>query len=124
MVRAIGLSNTYDVDVVRKLSTGEEGRGVEVVQNRWYERNGWDKDVAGYCRENGIMYQYVCWFFYGCSFLYALCSIIPYPNPDPDDTDFSCPFFSDVGCWLLIQIFLDLNGFTETSATRIRIISS
>ena len=57
VVRAIGLSNTYDVDVVRKLSTGEEGRGVEVVQNRWYERNGWDKDVAGYCRENGIMYQ-------------------------------------------------------------------
>ena len=63
VVRAIGLSNTYDVDVVRKLSTGEEGRGVEVVQNRWYERSWWDKDVAGYCRENGIMYQYVCWFF-------------------------------------------------------------
>ncbi|KAF9501697.1 Aldo/keto reductase [Pleurotus eryngii] len=46
-VRMIGVSNVYDVDE----------REVQVVQNRWYEGNGWDKDVYGYCRAHGILYQ-------------------------------------------------------------------
>jgi hypothetical protein len=29
------------------------------VQNRWYEGNDWDQKVFNYCRELGIMYQYV-----------------------------------------------------------------
>lgn len=53
-VRMIGVSNVYDVGVIKAL-TGV--RKVEVVQNRWYEGNHWDKDVVKYCMDNGIMYQ-------------------------------------------------------------------
>jgi len=53
-VRIIGLSNTYDV---KKLAALQKVRKVQVVQNRWYEGNGWDKPVLNYCREHGIMYQ-------------------------------------------------------------------
>lgn len=55
-VRMIGVSNTYDVDILQELS---KKRKVEVVQNRWCKKNGWDKDVLDYCRESGIMYQWV-----------------------------------------------------------------
>ena len=50
------MSNTYDVRVLARL---HKERVVQVVQNRWYEGNGWDKAVVGYCREHGIMYQCV-----------------------------------------------------------------
>ncbi|KAF9022057.1 Aldo/keto reductase [Hymenopellis radicata] len=53
-VRTIGVSNTYDVGILRALS---EVRKVQVVQNRWYEGNAWDIDVFQYCRANGIQYQ-------------------------------------------------------------------
>jgi len=53
-VRMIGLSNTYDV---RKLAALQKVRKVQVVQNRWYEGNDWDKQVLNYCREHDIMYQ-------------------------------------------------------------------
>jgi len=53
-VRKIGLSNAYDVGLLKAL--GAE-RQVQVVQNRWYEGNKWDKDVCSYCRKNGIQYQ-------------------------------------------------------------------
>ncbi len=29
----------------------------EVVQNRWYERNSWDREVVEWCRANGAQYQ-------------------------------------------------------------------
>ncbi len=50
----IGVSNTYDVKVLIALG---KARKVQVVQNRWYEGNEWDKKVVTYCKENGIMYQ-------------------------------------------------------------------
>ena len=50
------MSNTYDVRVLARL---HKERKVQVVQNRWYEGNGWDKAVVGFCREHGIMYQCV-----------------------------------------------------------------
>lgn len=53
-VRSIGVSNCYDVDVLKALV---EERKVEVVQNMWCARSGWDEEVVAYCRENGIMYQ-------------------------------------------------------------------
>ncbi|KAF9446559.1 Aldo/keto reductase [Macrolepiota fuliginosa MF-IS2] len=53
-VKLIGVSNTYDV---RILATLCKVRKVQVVQNRWYEGNGWDKSVFGFCKEHGIMYQ-------------------------------------------------------------------
>ncbi|KAK0448715.1 NADP-dependent oxidoreductase domain-containing protein [Armillaria borealis] len=53
-IRMIGVSNTYDVGVLRAL--GQE-RQVQVVQNRWYEGNAWDQDVVRYCKTNGVAYQ-------------------------------------------------------------------
>ena len=65
-VRMIGVSNTYKVAVLEALGSV---RKVQVVQNRWYERNGWDRDVTRYCKANGVMYQYVT------------ISILPMPMP-------------------------------------------
>lgn len=55
-VRMIGVSNTYTVSVLEALG---RARAVQVVQNRWYENNEWDKEVCAYCIQRGIMYQYV-----------------------------------------------------------------
>ncbi|KAL4244320.1 NADP-dependent oxidoreductase domain superfamily protein [Abortiporus biennis] len=54
-VKHIGVSNTYDVRILDAL--GDAGRRVQVVQNRWYEGNEWDKEVVDYCRRNGVQYQ-------------------------------------------------------------------
>lgn len=56
-VKYIGVSNTYDVEILEALER-DGGRRVQVVQNRWYEGNEWDKDVLSYCRKYGIQYQY------------------------------------------------------------------
>lgn len=50
----IGLSNTYDVRILAAL---QKARKVQVVQNRWYEGNQWDRQVLTYCREHEIIYQ-------------------------------------------------------------------
>ena len=55
-VKYIGVSNTYDVRVLEALET-EGGRRVQVVQNRWYEGNGWDKEVLAWCKRFGVQYQ-------------------------------------------------------------------
>jgi diketogulonate reductase-like aldo/keto reductase len=55
-VHMIGVSNTYDVNILHALS---RERKVQVVQNRWYEGNDWDKQVLNYCKEHEIQYQYV-----------------------------------------------------------------
>lgn len=55
-VRYIGVSNTYDVAMLEALER-DGGRRVQVVQNRWYEGNAWDKDVLAYCRKRDIQYQ-------------------------------------------------------------------
>ncbi|KAF8210668.1 NADP-dependent oxidoreductase domain-containing protein [Mycena galopus ATCC 62051] len=53
-VKKIGVSNTYDVHTLQALSAV---RPVQVVQNRWHEKNRWDRDVCSYCRDNAIEYQ-------------------------------------------------------------------
>jgi diketogulonate reductase-like aldo/keto reductase len=55
-VRMIGLSNIYDVTLLAALHKAKQ---VQVVQNRWYEGNHWDKQVFDYCRDHEIMYQCV-----------------------------------------------------------------
>jgi aryl-alcohol dehydrogenase-like predicted oxidoreductase len=55
-VRQIGLSNTYDVETLAMLEQ-ETGATVEVVQNRWFERNNFDKEVWNVCHERGTQYQ-------------------------------------------------------------------
>lgn len=54
-IRKIGVSNTYDVGILQALE--QEGKAVQVVQNRWHEGNEWDKVVVQYCMERGIQYQ-------------------------------------------------------------------
>ncbi|KAI5123904.1 hypothetical protein M0805_005720 [Coniferiporia weirii] len=54
VLRRIGVSNAYEVALLEAL--GAE-RPVQVVQNRWYEGNDWDKDVVAYCRKHAVMYQ-------------------------------------------------------------------
>jgi diketogulonate reductase-like aldo/keto reductase len=61
-VRMIGMSNTYDVKILVAL---QKARKVQVVQNRWYEGNKWDKQVFNYCHQHEIMYQCV-----SCSFVF------------------------------------------------------
>jgi len=56
VVRLIGVSNTYDVETLKALDT-QGGRKPNVVQNRWYEGNGFDKAVVYYCKENSIHYE-------------------------------------------------------------------
>ncbi|KAI6166055.1 NADP-dependent oxidoreductase domain-containing protein [Pisolithus thermaeus] len=53
-VHKIGISNVYDS---RVLVTLGQLRKVQVVQNRWYEGNNWDREVWQYCRDNDIEYQ-------------------------------------------------------------------
>ncbi|KAH9047915.1 Aldo/keto reductase [Lactarius hengduanensis] len=36
---------------------GLTGASVQVVQNRWYERNGWDREVVKWCHANNAQYQ-------------------------------------------------------------------
>jgi len=55
-VKKIGVSNTYDVGILEALER-EGGRRVQVVQNRWFEGNGWDVDVLKYCQKHEIQYQ-------------------------------------------------------------------
>lgn len=54
----IGISNVYDVSILKTLER-ETGRKVQVVQNRWYEGNKWDREVCKYCIDNGVDYQCV-----------------------------------------------------------------
>lgn len=53
-IRYIGISNIHDTSLLHTLSREKK---VEVVQNRWYERNQWDRKVLKYCREHEILYQ-------------------------------------------------------------------
>jgi len=56
ILKTIGISNTYSVEILETLER-KTGRRVQVVQNRWHEGNRWDRDVCSYCRKNGIQYQ-------------------------------------------------------------------
>lgn len=58
-VRMIGVSNTYDIRILNSLC---KLRKVQIVQNRWYEGNDWDKHVCSYCLVHGIQYQYAYFF--------------------------------------------------------------
>ncbi|KAG8735203.1 hypothetical protein FRC10_010885 [Ceratobasidium sp. 414] len=54
VVKRIGLSNTYDVETLRMLHALGK---IDVVQNRWYEGNAWDREVVAYCLGEGIVYD-------------------------------------------------------------------
>ncbi|AAW45715.2 conserved hypothetical protein [Cryptococcus deneoformans JEC21] len=66
-IRHLGISNCYDplllqwlIDSVAEYSSKHQEEPevkVGIVQNRWYEGNGWDWDVYDICRAHGIRYQ-------------------------------------------------------------------
>lgn len=53
-VKMIGISNAYQTAVLESLG---DLRKVQVLQNRWYEGNDWDREMFSYCRVRGIQYQ-------------------------------------------------------------------
>lgn len=56
----IGCSNIYKVKELEWLINQSKGEGrvkVGVVQNRWYEGNGWDWGIYDLCQKEGIRYQ-------------------------------------------------------------------
>lgn len=52
----LGLSNTYDIDVLRRVYDSAEVKPT-VLQNRFYRQSGYDVEVRAFCREHGITYQ-------------------------------------------------------------------
>lgn len=54
--RQLGISNCYDLDVLARLCRTARVRPA-VVQNRFYARTGYDRDLREFCQHNGIVYQ-------------------------------------------------------------------
>ncbi|KLT42284.1 Aldo/keto reductase, partial [Cutaneotrichosporon oleaginosum] len=52
----LGVSNIYDADELAWL-IAQAQVPVSVVQNRWYEGNGWDWPIYDLCQKHGIAYQ-------------------------------------------------------------------
>jgi diketogulonate reductase-like aldo/keto reductase len=55
-VRQLGISNCYDLRVLKALHADAEVKPA-VVQNRFYERSGYDRELRAWCREQGIVNQ-------------------------------------------------------------------
>jgi len=55
-VRALGISNCYDADLLRSLCDAVS-IPPSVVQNRFYADTGYDRLLRAVCRERGIRYQ-------------------------------------------------------------------
>ncbi|KAF8342003.1 NADP-dependent oxidoreductase domain-containing protein [Cantharellus anzutake] len=56
-VDLVGVSNVYDPRLLTYLTEGAGGVKPDIVQNRWYEGNDWDRDVVAYCLKEGIHYE-------------------------------------------------------------------
>jgi diketogulonate reductase-like aldo/keto reductase len=52
----IGISNCYDLAVLKKLHEEAEVKP-SVVQNRFYADTDYDKEIRKWCKENGVTYQ-------------------------------------------------------------------
>ncbi|KAF8274576.1 Aldo/keto reductase [Lactarius quietus] len=59
-VRAVGLSSAYDPTLLARFGK-DSGRAFQVVQNRWYERNGWDREEVKWCHANSAQYYQSFW---------------------------------------------------------------
>ena len=55
-VRQLGISNCYDIDLFRWLLKTSAVKPA-VLQNRFYEKTGYDKELRQICRDQGIAYQ-------------------------------------------------------------------
>jgi diketogulonate reductase-like aldo/keto reductase len=54
--RQLGISNCYDLAVLKRLYS-EAGVKPAVVQNRFYDETGYDAELRRWCGEQGIVYQ-------------------------------------------------------------------
>jgi diketogulonate reductase-like aldo/keto reductase len=55
-VRQLGISNCYQLEVLEELHQRAQIKPA-VVQNRFYARTGYDREIRAFCREHGIIYQ-------------------------------------------------------------------
>lgn len=54
--RQLGISNCYERDRLERLWTNARIKPA-VLQNRFYAKTGYDRDIRAFCRDNGILYQ-------------------------------------------------------------------
>mmetsp|Transcript_18450 Transcript_18450/g.39642 ORF Transcript_18450/g.39642 Transcript_18450/m.39642 type:complete len:304 (+) Transcript_18450:62-973(+) len=55
-VKQLGISNCYDAQELSRIIKDSKTKPA-VVQNRFYDKTGYDKDVRALCREHNIIYQ-------------------------------------------------------------------
>ena len=55
-VGALGISNCYDLDVLKYLFNNAKVKP-SIVQNRFYAQSGYDKEIRVFCKENNITYE-------------------------------------------------------------------
>ena len=55
-VGALGISNCYDLDVLKYLYNNAKVKP-SIVQNRFYAQSGYDKEIRGFCKQNNITYE-------------------------------------------------------------------
>ena len=55
-VGALGISNCYDLDVLKYLYNNAKVKPT-IVQNRFYAQSGYDKEIRVFCKENNITYE-------------------------------------------------------------------
>jgi len=54
--KILGISNNYDLQTLERLYTLAEVKPT-VVQNRFYQDSGYDKEIRRWCKEHNIIYQ-------------------------------------------------------------------
>ena len=55
-VGALGISNCYDLDVLKYLFNNAKVKP-SIVQNRFYAQSDYDKEIRSFCNENHITYE-------------------------------------------------------------------
>ena len=55
-VSLLGISNCYDLDILKRLYTDTVVKP-SIVQNRFYAQTAYDKDLRHWCLEHNIVYQ-------------------------------------------------------------------
>jgi len=55
-VGQLGISNCYDLDVLKYLYKNSDIKPA-IVQNRFYAQSGYDKEIRVWCKQKGILYQ-------------------------------------------------------------------
>jgi diketogulonate reductase-like aldo/keto reductase len=55
-VRAIGISNLYDLDVLKRLYESAVVKP-SYIQNRFYAKTSYDVEIRKFCKQKGIEYQ-------------------------------------------------------------------